>query len=501
MNRNVPAQASREDATTPFTVAGDQEAQRLLASKAVVSRKVFDAMLPEVRARLFTVGLIETMDGIQRVRDMIADVPMGEDWTKTRKALAQEFSPYFDDPAAASARAELVLRTNAYDAYDASQTRALNEQKDVMPYLQWHTAGDERVRDSHAALDGKVFPADSPFWERGKEWGCRCYRTAHTKGDVDEMKAADADKDPGDRRVLEGQALRDAENGFLTVGPRTAADLDARQLEWGEQAGEPQSQIVDLNKGSRPRSTPLNDAGLRIDPQSLRGKYDPATWALFENTARNVTVDGKTSLLDWLSGKEPEIVEMAAPFPWSRRNASSTAGVDAEPPPTTKAERALRNFEAANVGKPVEHALSVTPDGRVIDKAAGSGSGVKVAVEPGCLVTHTHAHEGPPTIDEDIIALLTGDLGASRIATGDYIYIFERPVGGWMPAGSKVKEVHAQIKSAFFEQLSVAHDKLAREIKPGDLDAWNRTLDESYHLAYAEVAKQLGWGYRRYRRS
>jgi SPP1 gp7 family putative phage head morphogenesis protein len=43
--------------------------------------------------------------------------------------------------------------------------------------LQYRTAGDERVREAHAALDGTTLPPSDPFWESympPNGWNCRC---------------------------------------------------------------------------------------------------------------------------------------------------------------------------------------------------------------------------------------------------------------------------------------------------------------------------------------
>ena len=44
-------------------------------------------------------------------------------------------------------------------------------------YLQYRTAGDDRVRPEHAALEGVTLPMDDPFWEEyypPNGWNCRC---------------------------------------------------------------------------------------------------------------------------------------------------------------------------------------------------------------------------------------------------------------------------------------------------------------------------------------
>jgi len=47
----------------------------------------------------------------------------------------------------------------------------------TMPYLQYQTVGDDRVRDSHQALDGVIRKMADGFWDTHyppNGWGCRC---------------------------------------------------------------------------------------------------------------------------------------------------------------------------------------------------------------------------------------------------------------------------------------------------------------------------------------
>lgn len=53
----------------------------------------------------------------------------------------------------------------------------IEENKEAMPFLKYITAGDERVRQSHADLDGVVRPVDDDFYNiyyPPNGWGCRC---------------------------------------------------------------------------------------------------------------------------------------------------------------------------------------------------------------------------------------------------------------------------------------------------------------------------------------
>ena len=51
--------------------------------------------------------------------------------------------------------------------------------------LQYRTAGDDRVREEHAALDGTTLPPSDPFWDHylpPNGWNCRCTAVQVRKG-------------------------------------------------------------------------------------------------------------------------------------------------------------------------------------------------------------------------------------------------------------------------------------------------------------------------------
>lgn len=59
----------------------------------------------------------------------------------------------------------------------ASKWNEFQENRDGSEHLEYRTAGDERVRASHKALDGKIFHIDDKILDRiypPNDWGCRC---------------------------------------------------------------------------------------------------------------------------------------------------------------------------------------------------------------------------------------------------------------------------------------------------------------------------------------
>lgn len=62
-------------------------------------------------------------------------------------------------------------------ASSAKRWYDIQAEKDVLPMLKYVTAGDDRVRDEHAVLDGIIKKADDSFWDNympPNGFNCRC---------------------------------------------------------------------------------------------------------------------------------------------------------------------------------------------------------------------------------------------------------------------------------------------------------------------------------------
>jgi len=92
---------------------------------------------------------------------------------------------------------ENYLRTEYDFAWNASHNAAQyhRQQKQIknFPIWQYKTAGDDRVRQAHANLNGMKFKATDPIWDSiypPNGWGCRCYVKTLRSGNVSEGKKA-----------------------------------------------------------------------------------------------------------------------------------------------------------------------------------------------------------------------------------------------------------------------------------------------------------------------
>lgn len=75
---------------------------------------------------------------------------------------------------------ETVYRLNVGSAYAAGRLSVIQNSPDLQSMIwgwEYVTVGDDRVRPSHAELDGVRKPKDDPFWRKYTppwDYGCRC---------------------------------------------------------------------------------------------------------------------------------------------------------------------------------------------------------------------------------------------------------------------------------------------------------------------------------------
>ncbi len=290
----------------------NDEAVAFIADKPAVSRAVFDQLLPELKARAFTITGIQAADVLQRSRDLIATLPAGGDWDEIKHGLIQEISPYFVDSSAsqedqakqqqaAENRAELLIRTHGQQAYAASQYATLNEQRDLFPNWQYLTLGDNHVRRTHAALDGVVLPANHEFWNTHFppwEWGCRCQCVPLTRADTAEIVHADRDKPADHQRVLGDYAQADLTTNRRLVRNGVTYNMTAPREE------------------GKPGAFAFHPADLRIDPATLKARYSPEVFDTFEQWARGQSLgEGKSTVWDWMGGAAADATAPAGGWP------------------------------------------------------------------------------------------------------------------------------------------------------------------------------------------
>ncbi len=275
-----------------------ERAAAFLANKPLVTREAFNHLLPELRARCLAVTFLEDANVLQEIRDRLAEIPRGADWDAARATIADRLAPWLD-PDAALKRAELVVRTHAFMAYQAAQHEVLERQQAVFPYWMYQTVGDGNVREAHAALDGLVLPADSAFWKDHYppwDYGCRCQVVPVTADEYRELEKADRREDDAQR--WRGFTLPPAtrekleRNGELHLGPANVVNVSSPM----------QRATSDAERRSAFAWEP---GSLRMPLADILGRYDEPVRREFEAAARRTRVDGVpgvSTLWEWGTG-------------------------------------------------------------------------------------------------------------------------------------------------------------------------------------------------------
>jgi SPP1 gp7 family putative phage head morphogenesis protein len=366
-------------AATPHT-----EAAGAIAAKPVVAREVFDSMVPEVRARAFTITGLAGADGLQAARDIrnrIATLPQGGDWNTIKKDIAGRLSPFFVDPTAdakkqaqqiraCNRRAELLLRTHGFQAYQATQWRMIQKQKDIFTHLKYMSMEDERVRPAHAALNGLIIPVDSPFWLTHFppwDWGCRCQGVPMSTFAVE----FERQNNPG--KVIEGARLKLLEEqGRLDLGNGIQVDVRAPREKGKENA-------YSWDPGSL--AMPLED---------LRKRYAPEVWQKFEDFARKQDIGDGRSVWDWLNAGQPASAPAPTPAPAAMpapepAEATATARAPADAP--APAEESAPARAPADAPAPAEESVPAQPERSEaeIDRIASKIQDIQARVASGAL--------------------------------------------------------------------------------------------------------------------
>lgn len=97
---------------------------------------------------------------------------------EAKQVLAIKFAQYGIRPTSKS-QLETIFRTQTQIAYASGKyyTEQDPDIEDILWGYRYVTTGDDRVRPTHAALDGVTLPKDDVFWESfypPNGWNCRC---------------------------------------------------------------------------------------------------------------------------------------------------------------------------------------------------------------------------------------------------------------------------------------------------------------------------------------
>lgn len=250
----------RDDADLPY----DPQRALVLVQRALAGARTgylstndvdTDALIQRARAvdALATrvqVEIAESVPGIRTTADPTVGYVLQQAWARENVGLIKSVdTDFFDDLAvkvteavtkgtSTQALAELIqTRTGVAEGYAAriarDQIAKLNgkvvqqrQQGLGVKRYRWRTVGDERVRDTHRAHDGKIFEWSKPppgTGHPGHDYNCRCF----AEPIFDDEMLDDSPDDSPEQRAAQQEAER-----------RVAARAEARARKLAEQVAQ-----------------------------------------------------------------------------------------------------------------------------------------------------------------------------------------------------------------------------------------------------------------------
>jgi len=143
-----------------------------------MTREEYDYLLRQARQTAFTVADIQSRDTISKVQDSLTKtLSEGGTFAQWKAGIRDVFeSAGVGDKS--EFRMQTVFQTNIHNALVEGRDRMMANlaQEGVLKLGRWQSVGDSRVRDEHAALDGRVFAWDDSIWSKLKDYNCRCMK-------------------------------------------------------------------------------------------------------------------------------------------------------------------------------------------------------------------------------------------------------------------------------------------------------------------------------------
>lgn len=177
-----------------------KEAVSFLKGKKVLPSEIYKRLSNESRARAFTVSGYTSLVVLQEFLDCLTKAV--EEGT-TKEQFREEMSSFLTDHGYEGLdpwHSDNIFRTNMQTALNVGHYESMTDEVAVKlrPFWRYRTAGDGHVRESHAAMEGRVYRADDPIWDiwyPPNGFRCRCLVVSLSKKQVERMGLR-VEKDP-----------------------------------------------------------------------------------------------------------------------------------------------------------------------------------------------------------------------------------------------------------------------------------------------------------------
>ncbi|MBI5328863.1 MAG: minor capsid protein [Deltaproteobacteria bacterium] len=217
----------------PLSMEG---AQKFWKDKIKLSPGEFNKLSDEAKLKAFSVSGIAKGDELSTVFEaMQKAVADGESFGDFKNRAKEVFDKRgWTGPAAW--RVDNIFRTNIQTAYSVGRYKEMQAVSKTRPFWQYHAVNDSRTRPTHAALNGKVFRNDNPFWDKWyppNGFRCRCTVTTLSHDDIAAEKIEVTEKDPTGNLIEQVDPVSGNKMPARALMPDRGFDFNPGKVQWG----------------------------------------------------------------------------------------------------------------------------------------------------------------------------------------------------------------------------------------------------------------------------
>ncbi len=154
------------------------EAQEFWRDKVLLSPAQFSRFSAEAKLKAFAVSGIAKGDELATVYNAIGKaIDQGITFEQFKAECGDDIFTRRGWTGKRAWRVDNIFRTNIQSAYNVGRYTRLKEMTDAFPFWKYSAVNDSLTRPTHLAMNGKVFPAEHPFWDQWyppNGYRCRC---------------------------------------------------------------------------------------------------------------------------------------------------------------------------------------------------------------------------------------------------------------------------------------------------------------------------------------
>lgn len=187
-----------------------EEAIKFFGEKLVLTPKQFYEISSNYRSLAFTVGGYTKIQVLKKFHDeLLNSIENGLPMEQFKKNM-NSFLETEGYEGLSNFQADNIFRTNVQTAYQVGHYEQMTSPmvKKLRPYWQYDAVNDSHTRPSHLAMDGRVFPCDSPIWDTWyppNGFRCRCAVKTLSKRQVEERGLTVEEKVPRAATLMNGR--------------------------------------------------------------------------------------------------------------------------------------------------------------------------------------------------------------------------------------------------------------------------------------------------------